>query len=130
MDLIVGHDYWVLLDTHLEKQIFNDCCFHNLKYMTLVNIINHGDNKKVYHFCTYLESENRTIDRIITPWMTNGLFGFAVDENVFKTPDHFLRKLVDFQYIIKIKRNYDFGFDPFMKNKIKESQERNPEIWI
>lgn len=116
--LKVNDSYWVWVNTDTCEKI-DSSCFDNLQYLQLWDITHRLDDGIKYYF---INSKDKTNPTIISDWQ--------IDDQVFKSQDDFLKYLVTFKNKMNLKNNFNMKFDDIMKNKIKESQERNPELWI
>lgn len=116
--LNINNFYWVWVNTDTCERI-DSSCFDNLQYLQLWDITHRLDDGIKYYF---INSKDKTKPIIISDWQ--------IDDQVFKSPDEFLKYLVGFKNKMNLKNNFNMKFDDIMKNKIKESQERNPELWI
>ncbi len=119
MTLKTDNYYWVWVNTDIKETI-NDECYDNLKYLKLWDIGHRLDDGIKYYFI-----DDR--DKILKPIIIND---WQLADQVFKSPDAFLKYLVNFQIKMNTKNNFKMKFNDFMKNKIKESQNSNPDVWI
>ncbi len=126
----IGEFYWVFVDDGImyeskKRFIFDEDEFNNLKYLKLSHLTHRLDDGIKYYFINPETSEKYSVVEkfiIINAWEMKYL--------VFPTIDLFLKNIVELSCSTIELNSHGYDFDDFMKNKIKESQERNPEIWI
>lgn len=126
--MYIGCWYWVLTDRSHSYEVGKKD-FDNLKYCLFTKII---------------EDERR---KIVSYWFqhSNDYNGFVIpqhdsDKTIFFNIDEYLQYMVkkvkklnsgelfDFNYIYNTNEQY--RFDAFFRNKILESQDERPELWI
>lgn len=122
LDFIEGQLYWVLTDTS-HSLCINKGHFEDLKYLVLSHTTHRMDDGKKWYFENPIEDHGYTI---IDEW--------GIDQWTFKSQDEFLKYLTI--HVENLNTDRDgvkkplYYFDDFVKSKIKESQERSPQLWI
>lgn len=120
MQLKTGNEYWLLTDLE-HTFIIGATEYYALKLCVLdfVDIENYGIR------FIFFEKENPTIVHSFIP--------NELEQWLYNSPDEYLRYLVE--HINSLNNNekenkHKYKFDDFMKQKVLESQEQHPEIWI
>lgn len=119
MKLKVDNYYWVWVNTD-TLELIDKSCIDNLQYLKLWDITHRLDDGIKYYFINSIDNTKPVV--ILDDWQ--------VSDQVFKSQDNFLKYLVEFQNKMNLKNNFNMQFDDNMRNKIKQSQERNPELWL
>lgn len=121
-DLMLGKTYWVLTDLEHEY-ILGEREFKALKQCVL------------YHYLTVAHESIRYCFRAIDDFYGEHyeLHDWESEQWVFSNVDEYLHYLV--RHVDNLNSNINesgvfHSFDDFLKQKIAESQEKHPEIWI
>jgi len=147
LSLVIGQKFWILKITdEMIKSGFEEindgksilihgkCFYDAMSYCVLkrtyqkinddVNIVKQSKIKALLNtvFCFYsVKNSNEFYEIKYT----------SLDDCVYKSKDDYLLSLVKTDIRWKTKKfNTTLKFDDFLKQKIKESQEKNPQKWV
>ena len=133
MGLILGKLYWILTDLE-HPYVLGEREFNALKLCVLQHYatIDHETIKYYFHRC----DENGELDDIMNncyemcDWECEQLVFYSIDEYLHylvRHVDNLNTNITDLEFT---GINIGYSFDDFLKQKILESQEKHPEIWI
>jgi hypothetical protein len=124
IELVEGKFYWVLTDTHHSLCLDIHHYFNDLKYLELSHTTHRMDDGKKWYFKNFEDGEDPYV--VIDEW--------GIEQWIFKSQDDFLKYLTVHVDNLNSMRDSEeqpmYYFDDELKQKIKESQEENPEAWI
>ena len=120
----IGNEYWVLVDLD-HDYIIGANEYHNVKHCIFKNLLeDEGLVKYVFYPIEVPSNHEKFYD----------LYEWEIDQWVFESIDDYLYYLV--MHVNNINSAFenndcpDHTFDDFVKQKILESQENRPEIWV
>lgn len=113
MHLIQGNYYWILDDYDLPLKLTCDV-FNKLKWSKLVYRLTENSCERYY-----FKNENSIQFVSVFEFDIPKLLYFSLDDYLVSL----IKRINDLKYIT-------FEIDESFKEKIKESQEKNPEKWI
>lgn len=129
MEFVVGKSYWVLTD--LSHSLCIDIHhFNDLKYLELSHTTHRMDDGQKWYFKNFKDGEDPTL--VDEPYVVFDQWN--IEQWTFKSQDEFLKYLTVHLDNLNSTRDSDeqplYYFDNEVKQRIKQSQEQNPEVWI
>jgi len=112
IDLVVGNKYWVAT----KKNFYYNIGEKEYKSIKCCTFKSKKENPLNYDYVYFFEHDEKGYYEINESELTY---------LVFETKDDYLFFLSSF-----VNKTKSFVFDNFFKQKIKESQQNNPEKWI
>lgn len=121
-NLMLGNVYWVLTDLE-HRYVLGESEYRACKQCVLVgyDTINHVNIKYCFRPTYDLPHQQY----ILYDWECERMVFLSIDEYL-----HYLVKYVNGLNANIYENKVAHSFDDFLKNKIVQSQEKHPEIWI
>jgi hypothetical protein len=118
MNLKIGNEYWVLTDLDhsyrlgkVEYDALKLCILEEIYQENFASVFKFHEKEYIFNIYNLLEDE--------------------IEQWVYKSVDEYLRYLVvHIHNLNSSENNIKYSFDDFLKEKILESQEKYPELWV